>query len=185
MKKTWRTINETLARHKQCNEIPTRFQFRGETLTDSFNEYFVNIGSDLSNKLYHSNSDMFEQYLKTSTNQSCKFEEITDEDILTILHKLDNKISSGKYDISNKILKYIKHKINKLLVLVLNQMLYTGIFPNALKISKTIPLFKMGDVSNMSNYRPISRPPTISTVFERVSYNQLYDYFNNINILLA
>ena len=76
MKKSWRTINETVARHKQCSELPTRFQFKGETLTDpqriadSFNEYFVNIGSDLSNKLDHSNSDMFEQYLKTPTNQS-------------------------------------------------------------------------------------------------------------------
>ena len=30
MKKTWRTINETLARHKQCNELPTRFKFKGE-----------------------------------------------------------------------------------------------------------------------------------------------------------
>ena len=57
--------------------------------------------------LDHSNSDTFEQYLKTPTNQSCKFEEVTDEDILTILNKLDNKSSSGKYDILNKIIKYI------------------------------------------------------------------------------
>ena len=52
-------------------------------------------------------------------------------------------------------------------------MLYTGIFRNALKISKTIPLSKKGDASNMSNYRPISLLPTISKVFERVIYNQL------------
>ena len=57
MEKTWRTINETVARHKQCNELPTRFQFKVDTLTDpqriadSFNKYFVNIGSDLSDKL--------------------------------------------------------------------------------------------------------------------------------------
>ena len=88
---------------------------------------------------------MFEQYLKTPTNQSCKFEEVTDEDILTILNKLDNKSISGKYDISNKILKYKKHNIIKHLALIINQMLYTGIFRNALKISKTIPLFKKGD----------------------------------------
>ena len=34
MKKIWRTINETLARLKQCNELPTRFHFKGEILTD-------------------------------------------------------------------------------------------------------------------------------------------------------
>ena len=62
-------------------------------------------------------------------------------------------------------------------------MLYTSIFPNALKISKTIPLFKKGDASNMSNYRPISLLPTISKVFKHVIYNQLYDYFYNNNLL--
>ena len=46
--------------------------------------------------------------MKTPTNQSCKFQEVTGEDILTLLNKLDNKSSSGKYDISNKILEYIK-----------------------------------------------------------------------------
>ena len=143
----------------------------------------MNIGSDLSNKLDHSNSDMFEQYLESPTNKSCKFEEVTDEDILTILNTLNNKSSSGKYDISNKILKYIKHNIIKPLALIINQMLYTGIFPNALKISKTIPLFRKGDASNMSDYKPISLLPTISKVFEHVIYNQLYDYFNNNNLL--
>ena len=59
-----------------------------QRISDSFNEYDVNIGSDLSNKLDHPNSDTFEQYLKTPTNQSCKFEEVTGEDILTILNKL-------------------------------------------------------------------------------------------------
>ena len=135
----------------------------------------------MSNKLHHSNSDKLEQYLKTPKNQSCKFEEVTDEDILTILNKLDNKSSSDKYDISNKIQKYIKHTIIKLFALVINQMLYTGIFPNALKMYKTIPMFKNEDASNMSNYKPISLLPTISKKFERVIYDQLYDYFNNNN----
>ena len=62
-------------------------------------------------------------------------------------------------------------------------MLYTGIFTNALKISKTIPLFKKRDASNISNYRPISLLPTISQVLERVIYKQLCDYFNNNNLL--
>ena len=46
-------------------------------------------------------------------------------------------------------------------------------------------MFKNEDASNMSNYRPISLLPTMSKVFERVIYDQLYDYFNNNNNLLS
>ena len=35
----------------------------------------------------------------------------------------------------------------------------------------------------LSNYRPISLLPTISKIFERILYNQLYDYFNSNNLL--
>ena len=62
-------------------------------------------------------------------------------------------------------------------------MLETGIFPDALKISKTIPVYKKGDINSLSNYRPISLLPTLSKVFERVIYNQLYNYFVFNNLL--
>ena len=64
-------------------------------------------------------------------------------------------------------------------------MLKTGILPDSFKTSKIIPLFKKGDNSVLiTNYRPISLVPTISKVFERVIYDQMYFYFN-INNLLA
>ena len=63
-------------------------------------------------------------------------------------------------------------------------MITTGVFPDSLKISKIIPLFKKGDSPLLSNYRPISLLPTISTIFERILYNnQVYEYFNSNNLL--
>ena len=62
-------------------------------------------------------------------------------------------------------------------------MLTTGIFPDAFKLSKVIPLFKKGDSSLLVNYRPISLLPTISKVFERVIHDQMYEYFNQFNLL--
>ena len=62
-------------------------------------------------------------------------------------------------------------------------MVKTGIFPNVLKISKVIPMYKKVDVSLLSNYRSISLLPTLSKLFERVIYNQLYNYFVDNRLL--
>ena len=62
-------------------------------------------------------------------------------------------------------------------------MITTGIFPDSFIISKITPLFKKGDVSLLSNYRPISLLLTISKIFERILCNQLYEYFNSNNLL--
>ena len=60
----------------------------------------------------------------------------------------------------------------------------TGIFPDALKIAKVKPLYKKGDNFCLNNYRPISLLPTISKIFERVMFTQLYSYLN-VNFLLS
>ena len=95
------------------------------------------------------NNGNFDQYLLTPTHLSCHFEKVNEDDVLKIKNKLNNKSSSGKFGISNKILKYMKYEVSKSLTLIINQMLVTGIF---LK-SKIIPLYKKGDASELSNYR--------------------------------
>ena len=55
-------------------------------------------------------------------------------------------------------------------------MLSTGIFPNELKISRVKPLYKSGNSSLLSNYRPISVLSSISKVYEYVVFKQLLNY---------
>ena len=65
-------------------------------------------------------------------------------------------MSSGKYGISNTVLKAIMPIISKPVTLIINQMLNTGIFPDNLKITKIVPLYKKGDDGLFTNYRLIS-----------------------------
>ena len=62
---------------------------------------------------------------------------------------------------------------------IINQSLCTGIFPHRLKIAKVIPLFKKNDPHIFDNYRPISLLSSISKTFEKVVFNQVYEYFTN------
>ena len=65
---------------------------------------------------------------------------------------------------------------------MVNESLRVGICPLELKIAKVVPVFKSGDPSLFTNYRPISVLPFLSKVFEKIVYNCLCDFicYNNI-----
>ena len=191
MKKTWRTINETLTRNKQGSELPSIFFHDDKELTNpteianAFNVYFANIGMNLAADIESSIStdQSYTQYLLNPTKKKCIFRCATQDEVVKAINNLENKRSSGHDGISNKVLKSIKNEIAKPLTLIINQLLKTGIFPNAFKKSKITPLFKKGDSSLVANYRPISLLPTMSKIFERMIHIQMYEYFNNNNLL--
>ena len=78
------------------------------------------------------------------------------------------------------LLHNIELYLVKPLTLLAKQTLNSGIFPDKLKIAKVIPIFKKGDSTQFTNYRPISLLPVISKVLEKIIYSlykQLYCFF--------
>ena len=54
-----------------------------------------------------------------------------------------------------------------------------SVFPDDLKHVQA-PIHKKKDKSDTTNYRPVSILPNISKIYEKLIYNQFYDYFDNI-----
>ena len=54
------------------------------------------------------------------------------------------------------MLKTCSNYYVKPLTYIINKSLAEGIFPNELKLARVVPIFKTGDPSSISNYRPIS-----------------------------
>ena len=106
-----------------------------------------------------------------------------DNEIIRIVNNLKNKSSYGYDCISNPLLKRAENELIKPLTLIINQTINTGIFPEQLKISEVKPLFKKGDSTLFSNYRPILLLPSISKIFEYVIFKQLITYLNTNNLL--
>ena len=184
------TIDETLNRRKNESKFPSELIVNNRSIADQkeiadqFNIFFSNIGSTLSDSIEIDDSTLdFTDYLNNPTEHRFNFNTITESETLSIINKLKNKNSSGKDEISNKLLKSIKDEIAKPLAIIINQSLKTGVFPDALKIAKVKPLYKKGDNFCLNNYRPISLLPTISKIFERVMFTQLYSYLNANNLL--
>ena len=101
-----------------------------------------------------------------------------------IADKLDNKKSCEIDGISNIIMKSIINILIKPITIIINQMLKTVVFPDKLKVAKVIPLFKKGDPTLLTHYRPISLLPSLSKIFEKVIYQQLYAYFQTCSLMV-
>ena len=100
-----------------------------------------------------------------------------------VIKTLATKNSTGIDSISSNMLKKLAPVIINPLTLIINQSLCTGIFPHRLKIAKVIPLFQKNDPYIFDNYRPISLLSSISKTFEKVVFNQVYEYFTNNDLL--
>ena len=66
---------------------------------------------------------------------------------------------------------------------IINLSLHNATFPDDFKTARVIPLYKKGDRFAEGNYRPVSILPVMSKIFERVVYDQVYEYLDQNNIL--
>ena len=129
------------------------------------------------------NENKFKEFLTSGKVDTFKFKLVTTKDVLEVINSLKCKNSSGFDNISNNMVKIIKDLLSPALAVIINQSITTGTFPEKLKTAKVLPLFKKGDKNKLENYRPISLLPTISKIFEKVLFKQIYNYFDDEKIL--
>ena len=125
----------------------------------------------------------FRSYLTKNITSSFNFSHVSVSDVFTIIKNFAPKTTEGHDGLSMKIIKLFDENFLSAFALIINQSLTTGIFPDNLKIAKVLPIYKKDDETLFDNYRPISILPAISKLFERVVYNQLYEYFALNNLL--
>ena len=75
------------------------------------------------------------------------------------------------------------YSIGTHLQIIFNDCIQERVFPTILKDAHITPIFKKGDVSVLTNYRPISVTPTFAKVFEMLLFNQLVEYLEKFALL--
>ena len=111
------------------------------------------------------------------------FRPVSVEEVKKIIRDLKtNKAVGG--EIPTKIFKECEFTFD-VLTKCINKSIETGYFPDRLKLANDAAVFKKEDPLDKSNYRPVTILPLLLKVYEKVIYNQLFDYFDGFlnNIL--
>ena len=148
------------------------------------NEHFIAVGQKLAENI--PSTDESPTANITPTKTKFKFGYTTVAQIENVIKRLINNKATGMNGIPNKILKDNSTYLSPFPFFeeLFNLSIETNTFPDDFKIGKVAPVFKSGDKEDLNNYRPISVLPTIARIFERLLYNQLYDYLT-VNKLLG
>ena len=146
-------------------------------IAKKFNAFFTEIGPSLARKI-PTPSKPFESILeKTSTTlpERC----LTINELRGAFFSLKMNKSTGADEISSNVINNCFGQLSDMLRYAFDLSLQTGIFPDPLKITKVAPVFKTGDLKEISNFRPISVLPCFSKILERIMHNRLYSYLVN------
>jgi hypothetical protein len=137
-------------------------------ISEHFNDFFSSIGPAIAESIPITNVDpmTFLNYPENIPNLN--FGEIGPVYISEILKTFEPKKSLDMEGISMHLLKYIDSAIAVPLAHVFNLSLRSGIFPDKLKTSRVIPIFKSGDSKMPDNYRPISLINSFGKILEKI-----------------
>ena len=128
------------------------------------------------NDVYFNKHYFFSDYFLTSCAAQFTFKPTHAEQIREAIGKLNTSKSFGQYGISRYFLKLAMPFIEDSLVNLFNTSLEPSQFPDPWKIARVSTIFKDGVKIGKSNYRPILVLPVVSRLFEKLAFNQLYQY---------
>lgn len=190
LKERWKIIKDICHMKKATDEINTILNIKGNTNAslNYINNYFANIGKQLSSNILTKNKTTETAILRNLTNESKHANSfvlmpVDSDEVRCVINSLKSSSSCGWDGITSRTLKMLQLTLSYPIALICNCCFDQGVFPNSLKKSIVIPIFKSGEKSEASNYRPISLLPSLAKVIEKLLNSRLKSYLEKYGIL--
>ena len=173
------------------NKIAKTFNSLFETVTDSLNFFSwsskVKVCDDKVQGIilnFSNHPSILRIKEKCKLNKRFSFQHVSEATVRKVVKNLpSDKMSAGEIPI--KVLKESTFCFPELTNYI-NESLTNNKFPDTLKLSDIIPVFKILDPSDKTNCRPVTILPLVSEVFDKIIYDQLDEYIEHfLNQLLC
>lgn len=145
-----------------------------------FNEFFSGIGPNLAKKIQPPKGINLPPM---EVNDSTIFLHPTSRaEIVDIVLKMKDK-AGGVDGITVSTLKATIYQISEPLEYIFNLIIETAKWPIPLKKAEVIPIYKSGDKSNATNYRPISLISNVAKILEKIIHHRLITFLEKHNLI--
>ena len=185
-KKFWKIIRHFVKDKDSSSLLPpildpdntnqNKFGFLDSEKAEILNKYFVSISTVDDSTTHLPNSEQKCQNLLSSI-------ECSPDEIESLIKLLNVNKATGPDIISNKMLKPVSKEISLPLSILFNRSFREGKFANLWKRANVLPLFKQGDKSLPSNYRPVSLLSGVGKIQEKLVFKHIYNHMNDNNLL--
>lgn len=178
----WDTLREAINIPAKSNIIGPLLGNNNVLINDDkskanfLNYFFSRIGEETSNHIPTTNAS-FRDFLPPPCTNSMFLAPISENTYCNFVLGIKPKTSKDINGLSMRFLHSIIYEIKKPLTFLFNLSVSQGIFPEKLKVSKSIPIFKSGDKTLATNYRLVSLVDNFSKPMEKIICTRLLDFF--------
>ncbi|KAG5674284.1 hypothetical protein PVAND_004263 [Polypedilum vanderplanki] len=176
-KEAWEIINELAGRKKEIQQLilitnNNEIIVNEAEIAQTFQSKFISIVGKPLNPI----KSLRNKYFGPLVSKTFVFDEVSPLYINNVIHSLPNKKSTGLDNISTKVMKGISELFSIHLCNFFNIMVRTGKYPDRLKSSIIVPIYKGGNPTSADNYRPISLLSCVDKVLEKVIFGQMNEW---------
>lgn len=171
--KFWQFVNTKRRDHS----IPSTMSYKNDSFSTP--ENIVNAFSDYFQESFVISNIEPNNSFNELVYDNLSLEHFTEDEVLACLKKIKPKTTMGPDMIPAFLLHDCACVFSFPLTILFNLALKNNTFPDVLKNSKIIPVFKKGDRSIVENYRPITIINNFSKAFEILLYDPIFYFIKN------
>jgi hypothetical protein len=188
-KKRAKILKSIIPSRKQPRTSPTAITYENQQYTDpvdianALNDRFITIGHKTSQTIPIPEEERIMPEPSEDNHPPFQLQHTTIEQVIKTMKKIKRNKASDIYKIKPAIMQDLRPFLAPILTNHFNQAIDEHEYPDALKCTKVIEVYKKADKTDPANYRPISLLPIIAKLFDTILNQQMMSHLTTNNII--